>query len=294
MNLLRSMTGYGRGESQCPGKKFTLEIKAVNHRYREVVVKVPRYMTMLEDPIRKYVQEVVTRGRVDVYCSVEDGDTPVNAVKVDKSLAVAYYKAIDELRRYLGLTADIRIEHLISQPGMFSANNVGDDPTQWWPAIEEALLVACQSLVSMREIEGMALLADLTEKVAGLSGLVKTVSDRAPEVVRSHQVRLSRRIQELTGLPDIDAGRLAQEVAFFAERSDISEELVRLNSHLAQLRDMLQTGGAVGRKLDFLVQEIFREINTIGSKAQDESIIGLVVDFKGDLEKVREQIQNIE
>jgi uncharacterized protein (TIGR00255 family) len=290
------MTGYGRGEAQYMGKRFIVEIRAVNHRYREVVVRFPRHLAMavLEDRIRKCVQEHVLRGRVDVYCSVEEGEGRTNAVKVDKTLAVAYYKAMEELREHLGLSGGIRIEHIISQPGLFVSDDSDGDPEEWWSTIEDALRRACRGLVAMREIEGVALRADVAEKVSHLEALLVDVSVRAPEIVRVYQARLSQRIGELTGELVVDPARLAQEVAFFAERADVSEELVRLNSHLAQLRAILEAGGSVGRKLDFLIQEIYREVNTVGSKAQDEFVVGRVVDFKGELEKVREQVQNIE
>lgn len=292
--MLRSMTGYGRGEAQYLEKYFTVEIKAVNHRYREVVLRLPRYMAVLEDRVRKCVQEYVNRGRVDVYCLVEEGEKQSNTVKVDKTLAVAYYKAMNEIKGHLGLSDEIRMEHVLSQPGVLMVDESGGDPEEWWPAIEGALHEACRGLVAMREIEGAALRADLAERVTRLATLVEAISVRVPGMVQNYQVRLHRRIEELTGEPIVDPARLAQEVAFFAERVDVSEELVRLGSHLAQLRGMLEANEAVGRKLDFLMQEIIREVNTVGSKAQDEFIAGLVVDFKSELEKAREQVQNIE
>jgi len=292
--LLRSMTGFGRGEAQYLERRFTVEIKAVNHRYREVVLRLPRYMAVLEDRVRKCVQEYVNRGRVDVYCLVEEGEKQGHTVKVDKTLAVAYYKAMNEIKDHLGLSDEIKMEHVLSQPGVFMVDESGGDPEEWWPAIERALHEACRGLVAMREIEGAALRADLAERVTRLATLVEAISVRVPGMVQNYQVRLHRRIEELTREPIVDPARLAQEVAFFAERVDVSEELVRLLSHLAQLRGMLEANEAVGRKLDFLIQEIIREVNTVGSKAQDEFIAGLVVDFKSELEKARELVQNIE
>jgi len=292
--LLRSMTGYGRGEARYAQKRFVLEVRSINHRFREVVVRLPRSMAALEDRMRKSVQEYVSRGRVDVFCTVEEGEGCGHTVKVDKTLAVAYYKAMAEIRDYLGLTGEIRIEHIISQPGLLLVEDAGEDPEEWWPAVAEALGQACRGLVAMRETEGAALRASLAEKVSYLEGLVREISLRVPDMVLAYQERLSRRIAELTGGPLVDPARLAQEVAFFAERADISEELVRLNSHLAQFLGLLDGEGAVGRKMDFLIQEMYREVNTIGAKAQDELITGRVVEFKGELEKMREQVQNIE
>ncbi len=295
--MLKSMTGYGRGEALGPGRKFTVELKAVNHRYSEVVIRLPRYLVVLEDRMRRRVQSFVSRGRVDVYLTIEEGEDHSRTVKVDKALALAYYGAITEIKQDLGLSGAISIEHIINQPQIFLPEESKDDPEDWWPAIDEALTAACQALVDMRLVEGRTLRADLEKRLDFLEGVVREIRARAPEVVNAYQMRLTQRIQELIKdiNIDVDQARLAQEVAYFAERSDISEELVRLDSHIAQMRASLGTSdAAVGRRLDFLAQEMFREINTIGSKAQDEVITARVVDFKSELEKTREQIQNIE
>lgn len=292
--MLKSMTGYGRGEAPGRHRKFTVELKAVNHRYSEIVIRLPRHLVVLEDRMRRRIQSYVSRGRVDVFLTIEEGEDCPRAVKVDKALALAYYGAINEIKHDLSLSGPISIEQIISQPQVFMPEEGEDDPEDWWSAIDEALTAACRALLEMRLAEGKALGADLGQRLDYLENLVREMRVQAPEVVQAYQARLTGRIQELIRDIDVDEARLAQEVAHFAERSDISEELVRLDSHLNQMRAALGAETAVGRRLDFLAQEMFREINTIGSKAQDEVITARVVDFKSELEKTREQIQNIE
>lgn len=292
--LLRSMTGYGRGEAEGPYRKFTVELKAVNHRFSEVVVRLPRSMLALEDRIRRVILEHVSRGRVDVFLSVDEGEGRPIAVKVDKGLALAYYKAMKELQGDLGLSGMISLDHLIAMPQIFLPDEPKAEPEEWWPAIEQALREACAGLVAMRRDEGAVLASDLDARLAEMEDMAGRITERAPEMAAAYRGRLEQRLQELAGDLAIDPARLAQEVAFFAERADITEELVRLASHLRQARECLAAEGPVGRRLDFLAQEMFREVNTIGSKAQDEAIAKLVVELKIQLEKVREQVQNVE
>ncbi|MDI6711332.1 MAG: YicC/YloC family endoribonuclease [Bacillota bacterium] len=292
--MLQSMTGYGRGEAEEPYRKFTVELKAVNHRFSEVVVRLPRSMMALEDRIRRVVLEHISRGRVDVFLNVDEGEGRPIAVKVDKDLALAYYKAMKDLQGDLGLSGVISLDHLIAMPQIFLPDEPKAEPEEWWPAIEQALRQACGGLVVMRREEGAVLASDLDARLAEMEDMAARIKERVPEVAAAYRERLEQRLQELAGDLTIDPARLAQEVAFFAERADITEELVRLASHLRQARDCLAAEGPVGRRLDFLAQEMFREVNTIGSKAQDEAIAKLVVELKIQLEKVREQVQNVE
>jgi len=292
--LLRSMTGYGRGEAIGARWKFSVEIRAVNHRFSEVVVRLPRTMLSLEDRVRRLVQGVVSRGRADVFITVEETATQETAVKVDKGLALAYYKAMKELQADLGLDGAISLDLFTNLPQVFVVEQEQVDPEEWWSLLEQAALEACQSLVAMREQEGAVLVADLKDRLQRMLMLREAIQERVPVVIEAYRQRLETRIREMLDNFAIDPQRLAQEVAIFAERSDISEELVRLESHLRQAIDCLEASGPMGRRLDFLAQEMFREVNTIGSKAQDEEITGLVVDLKTELEKVREQVQNIE
>ncbi|MEW5762180.1 MAG: YicC/YloC family endoribonuclease [Bacillota bacterium] len=291
--MLRSMTGYGRGEALAGGRRFTVEVRALNHRFCEINIRLPRYLLALEERMRRLVAAHIARGRVDVYLSVEEGESNLNAVKVDKGLALAYYKALEELKSVLGLQDAVKLEHLVGLPQLIVTDPSPAEAEAWWPAVAEALEAALAALAAAREAEGQALGRDLAARLARMEEIVARVGQRAPEVPVAYRRRLSERVAELGG-GVVDPVRLAQEVALLAERADITEELVRLRSHLARARECLEGEGPVGRRLDFLAQEMFREINTAGAKAQDEVIAGLVVEFKTELEKVREQMQNIE
>ncbi|MEW6727658.1 YicC/YloC family endoribonuclease [Desulforudis sp. 1088] len=292
--MLRSMTGYGRGEAVGARWRFSVEIRAVNHRFSEVVVRLPRTMLSLEDRVRRLVQAAVSRGRADVFITVEETAAQETAVKVDKGLALAYYKAMKELQADLGLDGAISLDLFVNLPEVFAVEQEQVDPEEWWSLLEQAVLEACQSLVAMREQEGATLVADLKDRLRHMLKLREAIQERVPALMEAYRQRLETRMREMLDNVAIDPQRLAQEVAIFAERSDISEELVRLESHLKQALDCLEASGPMGRRLDFLAQEMFREVNTIGSKGQDEGIAGLVVDLKTELEKVREQVQNIE
>jgi len=292
--LIKSMTGYGRGEGSTENKKFTFEIKAVNHRYNEIVLRLPRSLAPLEDRLRKIISARVSRGRIDGYLSLEDCGEKTAAVKVDKALASAYYKAMKELQESVGIQGEIELEELIALPGVLTVEEPAEDLEQWWPAIRKAVEDAVTSLVQMRAVEGEELAKDLLNRVRHLDLLNNMIRDRSPVVVEDYRERLQNRLSDFLQDGFLDPERLTGEVALFAERSNITEETVRLESHLNQVRSCLLAGEAVGRKLDFLIQEMNREINTIASKAGDLEIGRLVVEAKSELEKIREQIQNVE
>ncbi|HYG60855.1 MAG TPA: YicC/YloC family endoribonuclease [Symbiobacteriaceae bacterium] len=291
---VRSMTGFGRGEAAGEAGRIVVEMKAVNHRFSEVVFRMPRQFNSMEDPARKLIQSRISRGRVDVFISWEAAAN-AKGVKVDKELAMAYYNALIELGREIGSKSELSLDTLAKLPDVLKVEDSEVTAEQLWPPFESAVIQAVDSLVAMREREGSGLAADLLARVDRLHQLRETVAQRAPQVVEEYRTRLTRRLEELLGSPNpVDPQRLAQEVAMFADRSDVAEELQRLGSHLAQFREALAGDEAVGRKLDFLVQEIGREVNTIGSKANDATITNQVVDAKSELEKIREQVQNIE
>ncbi|MFO7173743.1 MAG: YicC/YloC family endoribonuclease [Bacillota bacterium] len=299
--MIRSMTGYGRGEASGPDGRLVAEIRAVNHRFAEVVVRLPRSLTALEDRVRRMVQQQVARGRVEVTVTWEEGGERPRRVKVDKDLALAYYNALREIASVTGSKIEITSDSLARWPDVLTVEEAEVDPESQWPVLAEALAGALAGLVAMREREGEALAADLRARLDRVAELVAAIGDRAPLVVQEYRERLSRRLDELLGPGVVDPARLAQEVAIFADRCDITEELKRLQSHLSQFRAELDgesppDGGPrpVGRKLDFLVQEMGREINTVGAKAQDLAIAAAVVEVKTELEKIREQVQNIE
>jgi uncharacterized protein (TIGR00255 family) len=288
------MTGYGRGEGSTCNKKFTLELKAVNHRYSEVVLRLPRSLVSLEDRIRRIISTRVTRGRIDGYLTIEECGEKTASVKVDKALASAYYKAMKELQESVGIEGKIELQQLVALPGVFTVEEPVEDLELLWPAIQEATEKAVESLVQMRAFEGEELAKDLLNRVEHLALLNNTIRDRSPAVVEDYRERLQNRLSDFLKDGSLDTERLEAEVVLFAERSSITEETVRLESHLNQVRNCLFAEEAVGRKLDFLIQEMNREINTIASKASDLEISRLVVEVKSELEKLREQVQNIE
>ncbi|SHJ96127.1 YicC/YloC family endoribonuclease [Desulforamulus aeronauticus] len=293
--MIKSMTGYGRGEAEAEGRRFTVELKSVNNRYCEVILRQPRSLAQLEDKIRRQIQNKVTRGRIDGFITIEETGEVTPAVKVDKALALTYHKAMEELMADLAISDKISIRDLISLPNVISLEQTEDDVEAWYQAIQKATDQALEGLMSMRENEGQRLKTDILERAKIIRQLILgQVSERAPLVVQEHREKLMQRLAEWLENGTIEENRLAAEVAIFTDRADISEELVRLHSHLEQLAQILTEGGAVGRKLDFLVQEMNREVNTIGSKANDLMITNAVVNAKSELEKIREQVQNIE
>ncbi|MDO7786199.1 YicC/YloC family endoribonuclease [Desulforamulus aquiferis] len=293
--MIRSMTGYGRGEACTDGRRFTVELKSVNNRFCEVILRQPRVLTQIEDKIKRRIQDKVNRGRVDGYISIEETGEVTPTVKVDKALAVAYHNSMEELMADLSITDKIAIKDLISLPNVISLEQPEEDIEKWYPAVEQACVEALTGLLSMRENEGARLKQDILQRADQIRDLILgQVAERAPLVVQEHREKLSQRLAEWLDSGVIDESRLAAEVAIFTDRADISEEIVRLASHLEQLGQILGEGGPVGRKLDFLVQEMNREINTIGSKANDLVITNSVVNAKSELEKIREQVQNIE
>ena len=292
--MIRSMTGFGRGESFGGFGRFTVEVKSVNHRFSEVVIRMPRGLATLEERVRKVVQGGISRGRVDVFVGREGGEAGRRSLKVDKELAVAYHNALKELQETLSLLGDVSLDLISRLPDVFTLEQVEEDAESSWPPLSQALDEALVSLVGMREREGEALKRDLAHRIAKIGRILKDVEGRAPLVVGDYREKLARRLQEVLPAGVFDESRLAMEVAIFGERSDITEELKRLDSHLSQLEATLDAGDAVGRKFDFLLQEVNREVNTIGSKANDLAVTSAVVEIKSELEKIREQVQNIE
>ncbi len=289
-----SMTGFGRGEATGEGKNFTVELKSVNHRFCEIMLRMPRGMAYLEEKARRYIQSRLARGRIDGYISVEDSAEKTLAVKVDKVLAASYYKSMEELLNDLGISSEIKPEHLLSLPNVITLEEPEEDIEAYWLVLEKALSGALDRLLEMRGTEGTRLQQDLFSRLEQVKSIVKQIEERAPEVVEEYRLRLNQRLQEWLNDSTLDMSRLMAEVAVFAERSNITEEIVRLYSHIDQAVITLKMDEPVGRKLDFLLQEMNREINTIASKASDLSIARASVEIKSELEKIREQVQNLE
>ena len=291
--MVRSMTGFGRASAQSGQYRLGVEVRTVNHRFLDVAVRLPREYAGLEERIRRAVAQHIERGRVDVSVRVDRLTSPVRAVHVDTELAHAYYEALKELRRSLRLPGSIDVDMLLGLPDILRVEHAEDDVDALWGDLEPALAEALGQVVAMREAEGRVLTRDLEERAARVERQVEAIAGRAPAVVEAYHRRLQARLEEW-GLQAVDPQRIAAEVALMAERSDISEECVRLRSHCRQFRALLAGGGPVGRRLEFLLQEMHREITTIGAKAGDLEIAGRVVDVKAELEKMREQVQNVE
>lgn len=293
--MVRSMTGFGRGNCNENGKEFTVEIKSVNHRYIDFYIKLPRQIAYLEERVREVVSKSIFRGKVDIFISFEDRSEDSKNVMLDEALAGAYIQAVESLKDKYGLKDDISVSLVSRFPDVLRIEKTEDDEEQLWSILNKALEAAVESLVQMREKEGNELRMSLLQKVDYMENIISQITNRSPEVVIEYKQKLENRIKELLNQQTVDENRIAMEVAIFADRCSIDEELVRLGSHLLQLRDILSIKKQpVGRKLDFLVQEINREINTIGSKSNDIIITKNVLELKSETEKIREQIQNIE
>jgi uncharacterized protein (TIGR00255 family) len=292
--MIRSMTGYGRGIHQDENREFQVEIKTVNHRYTDISIKMPRQILSLEERVREMVTKNLLRGKIDVYISYKNTSESSKVVFIDEAVASSYLDAVKSLRDKFDLKDDISVSLISQYPEVFRLESIQEDEDILWNVLQVAVQNALDALIKMREIEGEMLKNDLIAKATDLYSVIEQIASRAPEVVKEYKIKLENRIRELLEQQTIDEARMATEVAFFADRCSIDEELVRLRSHIHQLVDTLNLEEPVGRKLDFIIQEINREVNTIGSKANDLEITKNVVELKSGIEKIREQVQNIE
>lgn len=292
--MLKSMTGYGRREEITGGKKITTEIKSVNHRYADYNIKVQRHLGFLEDRIRKYVSQYITRGKVDIYVNVESYDTADKEIKLNSAMAQNYINALIELRDEFGLKDDITVSSVAKNPDIFKTERVEEDEESLWQSVETVLDKAVGDFAAMRLREGERIEKDLKARIEYMRELVKTVDERSPQTVKEYSDKLYEKIKEILDGREIDDSRILTEVAIYADKVAVNEETVRLGSHFEEFDKIISSGEPAGRRLDFLIQEINREVNTIGSKASDIEIAKTVVTLKGEIEKLREQIQNIE
>lgn len=290
----KSMTGFGRGKSEGAGYVFEIEMKAVNHRFLEVIIRSPRSFNIIDEKIKKMVKDNFFRGRIEIFVNLKETEEKKSMVKVDKELALSYDKFLKELALSLNTNYETDIYKLSALPEVITLEEEETDMETLWSVLEKALQEAMTELLEMRTLEGKKLSEDLNKKITGLKGLIQEIAARAPEVILEYRDKLKERIQSLQTESVVDESRLATEVAFFADRASIEEELVRLYSHFSQFEASLTSNDPIGRKLDFLMQEMNREVNTIGSKANDLAISRSVVEAKSELEKIREQVQNIE
>ncbi len=291
--MIRSMTGFGSGRGASGGEELDVEVRSVNHKFCEVKVRAPRELAALELDAAKLVKERLARGGVDV--SIRRA-VPASglAPRVDLSLAQSYARAFEEIRARLGLPGQVSLADVLGADGVVGLEERTLDVDAAREALRRALGPALDALVAMRALEGAALERDLGRRLDVIEGLVSRVAALVPQVVEHHRARLAERIQDLTRGVPLDAVRLAQEVALIADRTDVTEEVTRLRSHAGQVRALLAGEEPAGRKLDFLVQEMHREANTIGSKSQSAEIAAIVVALKVDIERMREQVQNVE
>jgi len=288
------MTGYGRGETDHNGTKFSVELNSVNRKQSDIVINLPRDLVALEPQIRQTINENISRGRTNVVVSYHNGPSGPRKLALDTELARSYHEAMRALQRDLNAPGEITIGSILQAPGVMRAPEETIDSNAAWPAIERALRAALTELIKMREREGKHLAKDLIRRLKAMRKQIKEIRGLHPEVVKKYRAALLERIHKAALPISTDDERLVKEISFFADRADVSEELTRVESHLAQFAHHLRRHEPVGRTLEFITQEIFRELNTLGAKANDASISQRVVLCKAELEKIREQIQNLE
>ena len=293
---MKSMTGYGRGESSQNGFKITVELSSVNRKQTEIAVALPREMEMLEAQARDLINRYISRGRLNVRVALHTGASKLSArMHLNVPLAKAYARELSRLSRQLNLPGPVTLDHLARAPGVFQTDEQIVEEQNFWPAVENALKKALTTLVQMREREGSHLARDLSARIDIMRRATTRIQKQAPRVAKRYRLQLLERIKGAgLGAPSEDDERLLKEVVYFADRSDITEELTRLQSHFRQFEDCRKSREPIGRTLDFLAQEMNREVNTIGSKANDSLISREVVVLKSELEKFREQAQNVE
>ena len=291
---MKSMTGYGRAKQELHGRTITAELRAVNHRYLDCTVKAPRQYGFLDDAVKKATAARIARGKVEVYIGVETQEGGDIAVTVNHALAEHYLAALHELADKYGLRDDVSVMSLAKLPDVLGSERVEQDADEMTRDVLTVFTEACDSFDEMRAREGVKLAEDVRNRASEIERMVGEVEKRSPERVREYREKLLARMQEVLADTSIDETRIVTEAAIYADKTAVDEETVRLRSHLQQLDGMLNEAKPIGRKLDFLVQEMNREANTIGSKANDVSMAQTVVNIKSEIEKIREQIQNIE
>ena len=292
--MIRSMTSYGRGQQLLHGRSITVEIRSVNHRYFEFSCRTPRGCAFLEDRLKRTLQQAISRGKVEVSLTLQTVESRGGAVAVDHALAGQYLTALRALAAEYGLTDDLTLSTVARLPDLFTVCRGEEDEEELAADVLSVLQEALDRFVAMREAEGERLRADVLSRLFTLEEHLAFVEERSPQTVAEYRARLTAKLNELLGGAVADEARILTEAAIVADRLAVDEETVRLHSHIAQLRGILDCAEPVGRKLDFLVQEMNRETNTIGSKCSDTAIAGHVVEMKSEIEKIREQIQNIE
>ena len=292
--MIKSMTGYGKGEASTPNGNFIVEIRSVNHRYGEISVRLPRPLYPFENDVKRLAASVLKRGKIDISVQWDESAAANAAPQLDMAVARGYYEAYTRLSKELNLPQDAPLSLIMSQKGVLKEVAGSVDETELEPHLLAAVQAAVTALDSMRNREGEALSDDLKARRRQIAEWSALIGERTPQVVMEYRQKLKKRLEQLLEGAEMDDSRLAQEVALLADRCDITEELVRLASHFNQFDEALCGFEPVGRKLDFLMQEMNREVNTIGSKSNDAGITNMVIQIKAEMEKMREQVQNVE
>ncbi|HYA13880.1 MAG TPA: YicC/YloC family endoribonuclease [Syntrophales bacterium] len=294
--MIQSMTGYGRTEEVLNGRRYTVEIKSLNHRYLEISIRLPAIISFLELEIKKKISGRLNRGRIELNVRMDSEYGAINEGRYELNIPLIqnYYELLKQLREELGLKEEITLNMVAGFRDVFVLKEPDLDLSVAWEELEMVLGKAMDALMDMRKKEGEVIYQDLVQRVDLIMKSLDSIESRAPQVILEYRKRLGDRVKELTGGIVVDDLRLGQEVAIMAEKSDIMEEIVRLKSHIIQFGDLLKGNDAVGRNIDFLIQEMIREVNTIGSKSSDAGISKMVIDIKSELARIREQAQNIE
>lgn len=292
--MIKSMTGFGRCLETVGGKDILVEIKSVNHRYYEFSARVPRAYGYLEEKLKGFLQGRISRGKVEVGVTVYNASAENESIEVNRDVAKQYISALRSANEELGLTDDLTLSKLMRLPDIFNVRKAEDDEDAVWESVKTVAGKALDNFIAMREAEGRKMRDDVLSRLEYITELVGKIEQKSPETTEKYRKRLYDKLSDILNDKNIDEQRIVAEAAIFSEKTAVDEETVRLRSHIHQCRELLDSNEAVGRKLDFLIQEFNREANTIGSKAQDIEITKIVVELKSEIEKIREQIQNIE
>lgn len=294
IDMIKSMTGFGRCEVQKDSRKFTVELKSVNHRYLDVNIRMPKKLNFFENAIRTLLKSYANRGKVDIFITYEDLSQTQVSVKYNAALAAEYMKYLKQMEEEFGLENDVRVSTLSRYPEVFTMEEQSEDEEELWNGLKEALEGAFTQFVETRKTEGENLKKDITSKLDLLSEQIGFIEERSPQIVAEYRAKLEDKMKELLADTQIEESRIASEVILFADKICTDEEVVRLKSHISHMRNTLEEKDEIGRKLDFIAQEMNREANTILSKANDIEVSDRAISLKTEIEKIREQIQNIE
>ncbi len=291
--MIKSMTGYGKGNISENLRNYQVEIKSVNHRYLDISVKMPRVLSYLEEDVKKVISSKVKRGKIDVFITFENSSTEGKEIKINNEIAKMYINQLKQLAEEENILANIEVTEISKYPDVLSVQNTQDDE-QIKKELIEATTIATDKLVQMRQVEGSKMAEDLLKRIEKINQKIEKISELSTGLIEEYVVKLENRIKEILKNQEIDESRLAQEVVIYADKCSIEEEVTRLKSHISQFKELINSDDAVGKKLDFIIQEMNRETNTIGSKANNLEITNGVIDIKTEIENIREQVQNIE